>query len=151
VIYFDHTRIAYSFPLIRFRDLRIIRPEYGTSSDVTKGYKMLAPNDVREIREGIYHSQPEFADLLGRLRGVPISHRTIEAWELGQMRKLITLYNTDLAAIKAATTPQHHTCQVCRAQKAIVRKCELDMCANCATPETQRDRRLLQKQVAVCR
>lgn len=110
---------------------------------------MLQPSDVREIREGIYHSQPEFAELLGRLRGVPISYRTIEAWELGQMRKLITLYNTDLAAIKAATAPRHHTCQVCHQQNAVVRKYETDMCPNCATPQTQRDSRLLKKQVAL--
>ena len=110
---------------------------------------MLRPSDVREIREGIYHSQPEFAELLGRLRGVPISDRTIEAWELGQMRKLITLYNTDLAAIKAATTPQHDKCQICRVDNAIVRKFEVDMCANCAAPQTQRDRRLLKKHAAV--
>ena len=106
---------------------------------------MFQPSDVREIRESIYHSQPEFAELLGRLRGVPISDRTIEAWELGQMRKLITLYKTDIAAIEAATKPRQDNCQTCRMATAIVRKCEMDLCATCATPETQRDRRLLTK------
>lgn len=109
---------------------------------------MLQPSEVREIREGIYHSQPEFAELLGRLRGVPISYRTIEAWELGAA-KTITLYLTDLNSIKVATQPKHNTCEVCRVRAAIIRKCDTDLCQECATPQGQRDSRLLKKQAAM--
>lgn len=107
---------------------------------------MLRPSDVREIRERIYHSQPEFAELLGRLRGVPISERTVESWEQGLIKKPIALYLTDLAAIETATKPRHDDCEMCRAHKAIVRKRNADMCQDCAIPHAKRDHYLAKKQ-----
>jgi hypothetical protein len=109
---------------------------------------MLQPDDVRKIRESIYHSQPEFAELIGRLRRVPISWRTVQNWELGRSNKPITFYQTDIDAIERATTPNRATCEVCQQQQAIVRKLNTNMCNTCATPLHQKDQRLLVQMTA---
>lgn len=91
----------------------------------------MQPADLRKFRERIIHTQAEFADLLGRLRGVPLSWKTVEKWEQG-IRSRIPIYKTDIVAIEHATTPLGPKC-VCGV-RAIVRKNDTDLCGDCATP-----------------
>lgn len=95
----------------------------------------MRPEDLVTLRDGILHTQREFAALLSLLRGAPVSARTVEGWELGRGKRDIPVYLTDVAAIERATKPQSRKCE-CGAG-AVVRKDEADLCSDCAEPVHQ--------------
>lgn len=90
--------------------------------------------ELFQFRIKIYHSHAEFAALLSDLRGIQVSHRTVEGWERGRGVRPIPVYQTDIAAIKEATRPHLDVCEQCDEEAAVVRKGDLDLCADCATP-----------------
>lgn len=94
----------------------------------------MKPNELIQLRKQIFHSHVEFAALLSSLRGIPVSHRTVQGWELGRGTRPVPVYLTDVAAIREATTPQLDVCEQCDEETAVVRKGDLDLCADCATP-----------------
>lgn len=93
----------------------------------------MTPQELVTLRDGIFHTQREFAALLSQLRGVEVAPRTVEGWELGRNTRPIPLYLTDVSAIKAATTPHGEMCEQCE-DVAIVRKNHVDLCRDCAAP-----------------
>lgn len=106
----------------------------------------MLPSELQTLRESLLHTKIEFADLLGRLRGVPVRWRTVEEWEFGRpgRERPIPIYRLEIDAIKRATTPVNPTCETCN-DPAVVRKNETDLCGKCAMPLNWRK----SKQIAV--
>jgi hypothetical protein len=93
----------------------------------------MTPNELTELRGRIFHTQREFAELLAELRGANVSVRTVEGWEAGRRERAIPIYLTDVAVIRQATRPIGRQCEQCD-DGAVVRKKDLDLCADCAAP-----------------
>jgi hypothetical protein len=91
----------------------------------------MLPDDLRKFRESIFHTRREFADLLARLRGGEVAEHTVANWEMG--RRGVRVHQTDLAAISQAIKPHDNNCATC-GNRSVVRKCEQDLCAECALP-----------------
>jgi hypothetical protein len=91
----------------------------------------MLPDELKTFRRSIFHTQREFALLLGAVRGASITHKAIEHWEAGRRR--IMLYQSDIAAIRDALRPHGNKCESC-GKRAVVRKKQRDLCGDCATP-----------------
>jgi hypothetical protein len=90
----------------------------------------MLPNNLRQFREGIFHTRREFADLLGGVRGRTVAEHTVANWEMG--RRGIRIYQNDIAAILVAIKPQKTECSC--GLPSVIRKREIDLCAECALP-----------------